>query len=46
MEVMQRVIKFRLRENVKIDLMQFDFVPDRRITDPTFIVRLLQLKFL
>ena len=46
MKVYERVLEKRLRERVEIDSMQFGFVPGKGTTDPIFIVRQLQEKFL
>ena len=46
MKVWERVLEVRLRMQVKIDEMQFGFMPGRGTTDAIFIVRQLQEKFL
>ena len=46
MKVVERVIECRLREIVDIDVMHFGFMHGRGTTDPTFIVRQLQEKFI
>ena len=38
MEVIERVFKRRIREKVKIDAMQFGFMPRKGITDAIFTV--------
>ena len=46
LKVLERVIEARVRTTVKIDDMQFGFMPGRGTTDAIFIVRQLQEKFL
>ena len=46
MKVFERVIEARVRKIVKIDSMQFGFMPGRGTTDAIFIVRQLQEKYL
>ena len=46
MKVYERVLEKRLRESVTIDAMQFGFMPGKGTTDPIFIVRQLQEKYL
>ena len=46
LKVLERVIEARVRRIVKIDDMQFGFMPGRGTTDAIFIVRQLQEKFL
>ena len=45
MKVVERVIERRVREQVKIDDMQFGFRSGRGTTDAIFIVRQLQEKY-
>ena len=45
MKVVERVIERRIREQVKIDDMQFGFRSGRGTTDAIFIVRQLQEKY-
>ena len=46
MKVFERVIETKIREKVKIDDMQFGFMPGKGTTDAIFIARQLQEKFL
>jgi hypothetical protein len=46
MKVLERIIEVRVRRIVKIDSMQFGFMPGRGTTDAIFIVRQLQEKYL
>ena len=46
LKVLERVIEARVRGIVKIDNMQFGFMPERGTMDAIFIVRQLQEKFL
>ena len=46
MKVMERIVDELIREIIKIDEMQFAFVPGRGTTDAIFIVRQLQEKFM
>ena len=46
LKVLERVIEARVRRIVKIDDMQFGFMPGRGTTDAIFIVCQLQEKFL
>ena len=46
MKVLERVLEKRLRQKVKIDDMQFGFVPGKGTVDAIFMVRQLQEKFL
>jgi hypothetical protein len=46
MKVLERVLEKRIRKKVKIDEMQFGFMPGRGTTDATFIVRQLQEKYM
>ena len=46
MKVLEGVLKKRLRRKMKIDDMQFGFVPDKGTMDAIFMVRQLQEKFL
>ena len=46
MKVLERVLEKRIRKKVKIDDMQFGFMPGRGTTDATFIVRQLQEKYM
>ena len=45
MKVLERVLEMRIREQVKIDEMQFGFTPGKSTTDAIFIVRQVQEKF-
>jgi Reverse transcriptase (RNA-dependent DNA polymerase) len=45
MKVLERVLEKRLREQVKIDDMQFGLTPGKVTTDAIFVVRQLQEKF-
>ncbi len=44
--VLERVLERRIRKKVKIDEMQFGFMPGRRTTDVLFIARQLQEKYM
>jgi hypothetical protein len=46
MKVLERVVEARVRRTVRIDDMQFGFMPGKGTTDAIFIVRQLQEKFL
>lgn len=46
MKVLERIVEARVRKMVKIDSMQFGFMPGRGTTDAIFIVRQLQEKYL
>ena len=46
MKVYERVLEKRLRECVKIDDMQFGFMPGKSTTDAVFVLRMLQEKWL
>ena len=46
MKIMERVIEGRVRKIVKIDEMQFGFMPGKRTTDAIFIVKQLHEKYL
>ena len=46
MKVLEGVLEKRLREKVKIDDMQFGFMPGKGTVDAIFMVRQLQEKFL
>ena len=39
MKVVERVLEMRIRDQVKIDEMQFGFTPSKSTTDAVFIVR-------
>ena len=43
-KVIERVFERRIREKVKIDAMQFGFMPGKRTTDAIFTVRQMQEK--
>ena len=45
MKVLERVLEKRIRQKLKIDKMQFGFMPGRGMTDAIFIVRQLQEKY-
>ena len=45
MKVIHRVFETRIREKVKIDAMQFGFVPRNGSTDVIFTVRQMQEKY-
>ena len=45
-KVLDRVLKKKLREKVTIDKMQFGFMPGKKTTDATLVVRQMQEKFL
>ena len=42
MKILERVLERRIRELVKIDSMQFGFMPGRGTTDALFVVRRMQ----
>ena len=46
MKVLEGVLEKKLRQKVKIDDMQFRFVPGKGTVDTIFMVRQLQEKFL
>ena len=46
MKVLEEVLEKRLRQKMKIDNMQFGFVPGKGTVDVIFMVRQLQEKFL
>ena len=46
MKVLERVLERRLRSKIKIDDMQFGFMPGKGTVDAIFMVRQLQEKFL
>ena len=46
MKLLERVLQKRIREQVNINDMHFDFVPGKGTTDAVFIVRQLQEKHL
>src|SRR6266516_4725130 len=46
LKVLERVLETRIRKMVKIDEMQFGFSPGKGTTDPIFIVRQVQEKFI
>ena len=39
MKVVERVLEKRIRDQVKVDEMQFGFMPGKRTMDATFVVR-------
>ena len=45
MKVIERVFERRIREKVKIDAMQFGFMPGKGTTDVIFTVRQMQEKY-
>jgi hypothetical protein len=45
MKVLERVLEKRIRKKVKIDEMQFGFMPEKGTTDAIFIIRQLQEKY-
>jgi len=45
MKVIERVFERRIREKVKIDAMQFGFMPGKETTDAIFTVRQMQEKY-
>ena len=45
MKVIERVFERRIREKVKIDAMQFGFMPGKGTTDAIFTVRQMQEKY-
>ena len=45
MKVIERVFERRIREKVKIDAMQFGFIPGKGTTDAIFTVRQMQEKY-
>ena len=46
LKILERVVEVRVRKIVKIDDLQFGFMPGKGTTDAIFIVRQLQEKFL
>ena len=44
-KVIERVLERRIREKVKIDAMQFGFMPGKRTTDVIFTVHQMQEKY-
>ena len=46
MKVLERIAETQIRSSIKIDDMQFGFMPGRGTTDAIFIVRQLQEKLL
>jgi len=44
MKVIERVFELRIREKVKIDAMQFGFMPGKGTTDAIFTVRQMREK--
>ena len=46
MEVVERVLKKRLRRLVKVDQMQFGFIPGRSTVDAIFIFGRMQESYL
>ena len=45
MKVIERVFKRRIREKIKIDDMQFGFMPGKGTTDAIFTVQQVQEKY-
>ena len=45
LKVIERVFKRRIREKVKIDAMQFGFMPEKGATDAIFTVRQMQEQY-
>jgi len=45
MKVTERVFDRRIREKVKVNTMQFGFLPVKGITDAVFTVRQMQEKY-
>ena len=45
MKVIERVFERRIREKVKINAMQFGFMPGKGTTDAIFTVRQMQVKY-
>ena len=45
MKVINRVLERRIREKVKIDAMQFGFMPGKGTTDAVFTVLQMQEKY-
>jgi len=45
MEVIERVFERRIREKVKVDAIQFGFMPGKGITDAIFTVQQMQEKY-
>ena len=46
MKVLERIVETQIRSSIKVDDIQFGFIPGRGTTDAIFIVRQLQEKFL
>jgi hypothetical protein len=46
MKVVERVLEWRVREQINIDEMQFGFTPGKGTTDAIFVVRQVQEKYL
>ena len=46
MKVLERIVETQIKSSIKIDDMQFGFMPGRDTTDAIFIVRQLQEKYL